>query len=150
MLTHKGNGKVNGTFRFGFDCQKGAYGNFYSRKGVKIDLINNDELLKIFNSLLLPSDEETNSCMLIVADFVTLIEKYIANNIEDKMISFANFDIDIVNLTEKRIIEMVKCIRGELPLPGLVERIDNCLKLIDTYINSQSDNTSENKKLVLE
>ena len=26
---------------------------------------------------------------------------------------------------------MVKCIKGELPLYGLVERIDNCLSLLD-------------------
>lgn len=31
---------------------------------------------------------------------------------------------------ESRIMRMVKCIKGELPLPGLVERIDNYLELM--------------------
>lgn len=152
VLTHKGNGKVNGTFRFGFNRQKGVYGKFYSRKGVKIDLINAPKLLAIANNLLLPSGETTNSSQLIISDFALLTQKKIANNLSKKVISFDNYDFDIavINIAEKRVIEMVKCIRGELPLPGLIERIESCLNLIDTYANSQTDNINGNKKLVLE
>lgn len=53
-----------------------------------------------------------------------------------------NFDITVINLAEKRVIEMVKCIRGELPLPGLVERIDACLDLIDKCKNNQLEDTN--------
>lgn len=37
-----------------------------------------------------------------------------------------------VKQTEKRAIEMLKSIKGELPVPGLVERIDACLELLDS------------------
>ena len=40
--------------------------------------------------------------------------------------------MEAVKQAELRIIEMVKCIKGELPLYGLVERIDSCLSLLDS------------------
>ncbi len=77
-------------------------------------------------------------------------ENIIAKNLSEKIISSDNFDfnVDAVQQTEARIIEMVKCIRGELPLFGLVERIDNCLNLIDKekYLNP----TAKPKTLKLE
>lgn len=52
IKTYKGNGKVNGTYRFDVSREKGARANFYSRKGVKVDLIHHPELLKKANLLL--------------------------------------------------------------------------------------------------
>lgn len=52
IKTYKGNGKVNGTYRFDVSREKGARANFYSRKGVKVDLIHHLELLKKANLLL--------------------------------------------------------------------------------------------------
>ena len=40
--------------------------------------------------------------------------------------------MEAVKQAELRIIEIVKCIKGELPLYGLVERIASCLSLLDS------------------
>lgn len=70
LLTHKDNGKVNGTYRFGFNRQKDVQAMFYSRKGVKVDLVSNPKLLSIANNLLLPSGETANSGQLIISDLL--------------------------------------------------------------------------------
>lgn len=132
--THKGNGKVNGTYRFDVSRKKGIRANFYSRKGVKIDLTTNPMLLGTANTLLLPSSKSNTSSGLIVSNFATSTQKTIAKNLTEKVISFDNsdFNMESVKQAESRMLEMLKCIKGELPLPGLVERIDSCLSLIDS------------------
>ncbi len=42
---------------------------------------------------------------------------------------------------------MLKNIKGELPLSGLVERIDNCLDLINKQHNLEIDGTPKTLKL---
>ena len=112
--THKGNSKVNGTYRFDVSRKKGIRANFYSRKGIKVDLT-------------------TNPILLRTANFANSTQNAIAKNLTKKIISFDNsdFNMEAVKQAELRIIEMVKCIKGELPLSGLVERIDGCLSLLD-------------------
>lgn len=131
--TYKANGKVNGTYRFDASRKKGICANFYSRKGIKIDLINNPDLLNTANALLLPTPSNQNSGDIIVSNFVNATQNAIAKNSSEKVISFDNFDFNIeaIQQAETKIIEIVKCIKGELPLFGLVERINNCLNLID-------------------
>lgn len=133
IQTHKGNGKVNGTYRFDVNRKKGIRANFYSRKGIKIDLINNPDLLNTANALLLPTPSNQNSGDIIVSNFVNATQNAIAKNSSEKVISFDDFDFNIeaIQQAETKIIEIVKCIKGELPLFGLVERINNCLNLID-------------------
>lgn len=58
--------------------------------------------------------------------------------------------MESVNQAEERIIEMVKCIRGELPLTGLIDRIDNFLEVIDKKQNVQIGEGSNCKVLKLE
>lgn len=132
--THKGNGKVNGTYRFDVSRKKGIRANFYSRKGVKIDLTTNPMLLGTANTLLLPSSKSNTSSGLIVSNFSNSTQNAIAKNLTEKVISFDNtdFNMEAVKHAETRIIEMIKCIKGELPLPGLIERIDNCISLLDS------------------
>jgi len=131
--THKANGRVNGTYRFDASRKKGVCANFYSRKGIKIDLFNNLTLLSNANALLLPSPNSQNSGDIIVSNFANSTQNAIAKNLSEKVISFddSDFNMEAVQQAETKIIEMVKCIRGELPLSGLVERIDNCLDLMD-------------------
>ena len=131
--TYKSNGKVNETYRFDASRKKGICANFYSRKGIKIDLINNPDLLNTANALLLPTPSNQNSGDIIVSNFVNATQNAIAKNSSEKVISFDNFDFNIeaIQQAETKIIEIVKCIKGELPLFGLVERINNCLNLID-------------------
>ena len=61
IKTYKGNGKVNGTYRFDVSREKGARANFYSRKGVKVDLIHHPELLKKANLLLSAKSPSTGN-----------------------------------------------------------------------------------------
>lgn len=140
--THKGNGKVNGTFRFDVSRTKGVRANFYSRKGVKVDLTTNPMLLKTVNTLLLPSSNN-NTGDLIVSDFANSTQKTIAQNLSERVASFdsSDFNMEAVKQADNRIMEMVKCIRGELPLSGLVERLDNCLFLLE--------NTKQEKTKIL-
>lgn len=150
--THKGNGKVNGTYRFDVSRKKGIRANFYSRKGIKVDLTTNPALLGTANTLLLPTSNSQNSGDIIVSDFANSTQTAIANNLTEKVISFDNsdFNMESVSQAEKKVIEMVKCIKGELPLTGLIDRIDNCLELIDKKQNIQIDSGSNCKVLKLE
>jgi len=152
IQTHKGNGKVNGTYRFDVSRKKGIRANFYSRKGVKVDLTSNPALLGTANTLLLPQANSNNSGDIIVSNFANSTQEAIAKNLTEKVISFDNsdFNMESVNQAEERIIEMVKCIRGELPLTGLIDRIDNCLEVIDKKQNFQIGEGSNCKVLKLE
>ena len=73
-------------------------------------------------------------------------------NLSEKVISFDNsdFNMESVNQAERRILEMVKCSRGELPLHGLIDRIDNCLEMIDKKQYIQIGEGSNCKVLKLE
>ena len=53
---------------------------------------------------------------------------------EETNLNNHDFNMGTVKQTELKIIEMVKCIKGELPLYGLVERIDDCLSLFNNEI----------------
>jgi len=152
IQTHKGNGKVNGTYRFDVSRKKGIRANFYSRKGVKVDLTSNPALLGTANTLLLPQSNSNNSGDIIVSNFANSTQEAIAKNLTEKVISFDNsdFNMESVNQAEERIIEMVKCIRGELPLTGLIDRIDNCLEVIGKKQNFQIGEGSNCKVLKLE
>lgn len=150
--THKGNGKVNGTYRFDVSRKKGVRANFYSRKGVKVDLTSNPALLGTANTLLLSTQNSNNSGDMIVSDFANSTQLAIAKNLSEKVISFDNsdFNMESVNQAERRIIEMVKCIRGELPLSGLIDRIDSCIEMIEKKQNIQIVDETNYKVLKLE
>ena len=130
--THKRNGKVNGTYRFDISLKKGVRANFYSRKGTRINLMSNPVLLGTANTLLSPIKQGHNSGDIIVSTFSDSAQTAIAKSLCERVISFDNsdFNMESVNQAEKKIIEMVKCIKGELPLPGLISRIDDCLEKV--------------------
>lgn len=147
--THRKNGKVNGTYRFDASRKKGIRANFYSRKGVKIDLATNPMLLGTANNLLLPAPNNQTSGNVIVSNFANSTQNAIAKKLSQRVISFDSFDFNMetVKQTDLMVIEMVKNIKGELPIPGLVERIDNCLELINKQHNLEIDDTSKTLKL---
>lgn len=87
--TYKGNGKVNGTYRFDVSRKKGIRANFYSRKGVKVDLTTNPMLLGTANTFLLPAPRSQNSCDIIISDFTNATQNAIAKNLTEKIISFS-------------------------------------------------------------
>ncbi len=138
--THKNNGKVNGTYRFDVNRKNGIRANFYSRKGVKVDLTTNPMLLGTANNLLLSSSDTQNSGDIIVANFADSTQNAIAKNLSQRTISFdsSDFDMETIKQIDSMIIELLKNIKGELPLPGLVERIDNCLELVNKNHNLDS------------
>ncbi len=140
--TYKGNGKINGTYRFDVSRKKGIRANFYSRKGIKVDLTNNPQLLNGANILLLPESNGQNNSDIIVSNFANSTQNTIAKNLSEKVISFDNsdFNFEAVKEAEIKIIEMLKQIKGELPLQGLIERINDLLELIE--IEKQQITTS--------
>lgn len=127
--TRKANGKVNGTYRFDVSRKKGIRANFYSRKGKKIDLISNPLLLEKVNPYLLPQKDAPSE--VIVSDFANSTQNVLTKNNHNKCISFDNSDFNLASIkrAEDNIIELLKCIKGEIPLKGLVDRIDNYIKL---------------------
>ena len=147
--THKSNGKINGTYRFDVSRKKGIRANFYSRKGVKVDLINNPMFLSTANKLLLSSANKHDNGDIIVSNFADSTQNAIAKGLTEKIISFDNsdFNMEAVKQAELKIIEMVKCIKGEIPLYGLVERINNCLSLINRRNQEELDDKVKALKL---
>ena len=130
--THKASGKINGTYRFDASQKRGVRINFYSRKGQKIDLTTNNVLLKSANSLLLA--ESTNNA--IVPSFTNSTSELAFKNLSfDK----SSFNITAIEIADKETTEILKTIIGELPLLGLTERINNCLNMIESIQNNQSN-----------
>lgn len=123
--THKGNGKVNGTYRLDASNEKGIRANFYSRKGHKVDLTKNRILLEKTSNLMLAASNTKNSTDIIVTNFKNDIKNTILKNLSNRVISFDNsdFNMEALKQMEARIIEMLKSIKGEIPLYGLTERI---------------------------
>ena len=130
IKTYKGNGKVNGTYRFDVSREKGARANFYSRKGVKVDLIHHLELLKKTNLLLSAKSPSTGD--MVISKFADSTQQAVANSLGNRVISFdaTDFTMDAVSNADKRVVGTIKNIQGELPLYGLNQRISDCFQLM--------------------
>ena len=52
----------------------------------------------------------------------------------ERIISFdsSDFNMDAVIKAEVQITNMIKSIKGEIPLNGLVDRIDSCIELVES------------------
>ena len=131
IKTYKGNGKVNGTYRFDVSREKGARANFYSRKGVKVDLIHHPELLKKANLLLSRQSPSTGD--MVISKFADSTQQAVANSLGNRVISFdaTDFTMDAVSNADKRVVSTIKNIQGELPLYGLNQRISDCFQLMN-------------------
>ncbi len=131
IKTYKGNGKVNGTYRFDVSREKGARANFYSRKGVKVDLIYHPELLKKANLLLSAKSPSTGD--MVISKFADSTQQAVANSLGNRVISFdaTDFTMDAVSNADKRVVSTIKNIQGELPLYGLNQRISDCFQLMN-------------------
>ncbi|MCH5167644.1 MAG: hypothetical protein J1F35_07140 [Erysipelotrichales bacterium] len=130
--TYKKNGKINGNYRFDVSRKKGIRANFYSRKGVKIDLMENPSLLESAKNLL-PDHMSENTSNQLIKGFASSTETTIAKNLANKTISFdtSDFNMSAVIEADKKIIDLIKCIKGEIPLSGLRDRIDYCIELMN-------------------
>lgn len=131
IKTYKGNGKVNGTYRFDVSREKGARANFYSRKGVKVDLIYHPELLKKANLLLSAKSPSTGD--MVISKFADSTQQAVADALNNRIISFdaTDFNMKAVHDAERKVVDTVKKIKGELPLFGLTERINYSFLLMN-------------------
>lgn len=145
IRTHKGNGKINGTYRLDASIENGISANFISRKGVKVDLITNPMLAGTANNFLLPVLSSQSSGDMVISDVGNSTQSAIAQNLSEKVIIFDNSDFNIIAIqeAEKSLTNIIKEIKGELPLNGLVERINNCLDLITREQNLQIEDSSK-------
>ena len=102
------------------------------------------------NNLLFPCLISQNIGNIIISSFAGAIKNTIEKNESEGAISFntSDFNTQILQQEEARIVETIKMIKGELPLAGLVERIDNSMDLL----NSRKQETLQGKvkKLKLE
>ena len=142
IKTYKGNGKVNGTYRFDVNRQKGARAKFYSRKGVKIDLVQHPEILTKVKHLLSKNSSSSTGDM-IISSFADTTQQAVAQSLNDRVIRFdaTDFNMNAVFDAEQRVVDVVRQIKGELPLFGLVERIDYCFEAMN-YRHHLSDQSS--------
>ena len=120
----------NGIYRFDVSREKGARANFYSRKGVKVDLIHHPELLKKANLLLSAKSPSTGD--MVISKFADSTQQAVANSLGNRVISFdaTDFTMDAVSNADKRVVGTIKNIQGELPLYGLNQRISDCFQLM--------------------
>ena len=135
IKTYKGNGKVNGTYRFDVSREKGARANFYSRKGVKVDLIHHPELLKKANLLLSAKSPSTGD--MVISKFADSTQQAVADALNNRIIIFdaTDFNMKAVHDAERKVVDTVKKIKGELPLFGLTERINYSFLLMNPVGN---------------
>lgn len=129
---HGVNGRVNETFRFAVSKKKGARANYYDRDGFKLNLNTNPSKLDLLNKLLLNLKNSKNDVDILSFEFVKHVQDIIFSGITKKYIDFDSFNNNgkYISDVESKIIENVKCIKGELPLLGLVDRINKCLGTI--------------------
>lgn len=123
ITTHKGNGKVNGTYRFDVNEEKGVRANFYSRKGKKFNLFRNIPLLENANKLLL---NKTKGNDMIIYDFATAAQQSLFCSMDTRRVRFddSNFSFDAIDDAEEKINNVINNIKGGIPLQGLSDRIN--------------------------
>lgn len=132
--TLKSRDKVNGIYRFDKDESNNISATFISRKGKKTDIrdLENVDILMKADSLL----QKISYAKLpfIVTDFAYSVQKFkkplYCIGCEEPT---NNNDIKVLYNLYELIINTLKEIKGEIPLPGLVERIENFISLLDCH-----------------
>lgn len=146
IKTKKGNGKINGTYRFDLDNEKKISANFYSRKGKKIDLTNNPLLVQ---HVLLLTEQSLNTDETITKDTIMNVtnnmQEILLNNINERKIEVDQKYFSMENLVEKdkKVTNLLKQIKGEIPLVGLTERINFVLEMQEI----KKDEVKSNEKV---
>lgn len=124
LNTFKSSGKINGTYRFNFSLDKGTRINFYSRKGKCFDLSNNLEICEKLKRVALSylDDDEKQ----IVSEYFDVMQKHqeIGINNTGVVYNLGNFGFEHVSNRDKKVINILKMIKGEIPLDGLTKRIN--------------------------
>ncbi len=135
--TFKVNGKVNGSYRFNVSRDKGVSANYYSRKGGRINLAQNKNFLESARRLLLGSFKENESSVdsLVLKELYESTERAIdvANGLSKRTLEFDMQDINIRSIldTEKHAVEMLRNLKGEVPLVGFEQRVETFLEMFN-------------------
>ena len=126
---HNEENKMSGSYRFEVTHDKGLIAKFV-KKGENADLKMNPEKLDELISLLEKDKSLSNAILL---DFVKSAKEVILRNQGSKFIPYDSndFHMSTIKETEGQIINVVKGLKGGIPLVGLNERIDNCLNIMD-------------------
>lgn len=132
--TLKSHNKVNGIYRFDIDRNNNLTSIFISRKGKMFNLIDsvNEDIIIKADSLL----QKISYAKLpfMVTDFA-----YVAQYQSDPFYCIGceeptnDDDLEALYNLYQLIINTLKEIKGEIPLPGLVERIENFISLLDSH-----------------
>ncbi len=120
----------NGLIEFSKWLVKGHKNSVKVDYSASFNVLNNDFGLIIFSNQeggFYNVTLQNNSIVLKHSDVEITYDLVSATR---SVIISSETDID-ADEVEKEIIDMVKMIKGELPLPGLIERINFCLKIID-------------------
>jgi len=141
--THKGNGKINGLYALRIN--PGYYNdfslNYISRNGIKEQNFVYNLPIHLFKEIISCGltfelvDEIINESIKVIK-LKAMLKHRQAINIEK------SYDISYVIDVEKQIIDFIKQIKGEIPLPHLQENIE---KFIETY---SRDKVEEKKKVL--
>ena len=145
-----GSGNVIGTYRFDASFIRGVRANYYSKSGKTFNLAENKELLNNAKCLLPSLTQSSDISTVLINNFVSSVEDSINKQTTDS-IKFINSNLDIasINLVERKIIDALKNIKGELPLKGLVERINCYQELLEKLNTSLVSNNSKKRALNL-
>lgn len=139
IKTRKGNGKVNGTYRITLDEEHNVTANFYSRKGVNIDLISNplllEQLFTFINNSVSTNKLDDN---LLISDFSNCVKTALANQVSDNpvVLDSSNFYMPAIAKIDTEVLNYAKLVHSEMPLEGLKTRLGSCIKTMDKSKNS--------------
>ena len=143
-------GNVIGTYHFDASYIRGVRATYYSKSGKAFNLAENKELLNDAKCLLPSMVQSSDPSTILINDLVNQIEGSINKQTTDS-INFVNNNLDMtsINLVERKIVDALKNIKGELPLKGLLERIDNYLELLEKLNPNLVPNNSKKRELNL-
>ncbi len=149
LYKHKNSKQVNRTYQIVVNEENGVRTNAYSRKGTKICENNDPELLSCINTLLSEALDENNFSDRIILNFINSTQQIVNNNQNQETIPFDNsyYNVEEVKDIESQIDEVLKCIKGESPLKGLDERINNYFESREKRNNSKKGNKQKKLKL---
>ncbi len=122
---YKSNGKVNGTYRIDASWNKGIRANYYSRKGNKIDLSEDQEKLEEFSNLIVPIITSNNEENKYISSFIKATGKMINGEIDQNELFYENqyFNLDFITEIENRIDDELKVIKNEIPSKTIIDKL---------------------------
>lgn len=70
---------------------------------------------------------------MVISNFADSTQQAVVNSLGNRVISFdaTDFTMDAVSNANKRVVDTIKNIQGELPLYGLNQRISDCFQLMN-------------------